>query len=89
MVQKKSWEQFRKTGLLLIINQILHIFGWAIVVDYEKYYSDNSSKNIIRSVYPARVKFRGFDKNSVSEAYIKLSKFMSKNHKQLLKEAQE
>jgi hypothetical protein len=33
---KKEWSEFRSTGLLLFINQILHVFGWAIV--FEIYY---------------------------------------------------
>jgi len=89
LIVKKSWNQFQKTGLLLIVNQILHIFGWAIVINYEKYYNDGSNKNIIHSVYPARVRFRGFTGECVSEAYLKLSKYMCKNYKQLLEEAKE
>lgn len=59
MVTEKTWEDFRSTGLLLIINQFLHIFGWAIVFDYETYDKETET-GIIRRVYPARVKFRGF-----------------------------
>ena len=29
MVVKKSWSQFRETGLVVFINSFLHIFGWA------------------------------------------------------------
>ena len=36
MVKKKTWQEFRKTGLLWFINTILHAFGWAIVVEVEK-----------------------------------------------------
>lgn len=35
MVTKKEWIEFRSTGLLLIINQILHIFGWVIVYEMD------------------------------------------------------
>lgn len=80
MVTKKEWSEFRDTGLVLIINQILHIFGWALVFDIEN--------DKIKNIYPARVKFRGFDNKSVEEAYRKLSRYMLNNAKELNDEAQ-
>ena len=53
---KKSWEEFRATGLLWFINTILHMFGWAIVVNIEH--------GEIIDVYPARVEFRGFSEST-------------------------
>lgn len=35
MITEKSWDEFKKNGLLLFINQILHIFGWAICFEYD------------------------------------------------------
>lgn len=32
MVNKKSWNEFRNSGLLWFTNTILHMFGWAIVL---------------------------------------------------------
>ena len=81
MINKKDWNEFRNTGLVLIINQILHIFGWAIVFEIED--------DVIKNVYPARVKFRGFGNDSTSEAYQKLSKYMVENAEELNKETQE
>ena len=81
MVTEKSWEEFRKNGLLLFINQILHIFGWAIVFEY-----DDETQNLIK-VYPARVKFRGFDNKNVSVAYQDLSKYMKDNASILYEES--
>lgn len=78
MVNKKTWAEFRSTGLLLIINQILHIFGWALVFEMEN--------DEIKNVYPARVKFRGFDDKSTEEAYKKVTKFMAENSNTLLDE---
>jgi|TARA_R110000822_G_scaffold11613_2_gene42232 hypothetical protein len=75
MVSKKEWSEFRSTGLVLIINQILHIFGWALVFEIEN--------DEIKNVYPARVKFRGFSDESQSVAYQKLSKYMLDNAKEL------
>lgn len=79
MVTKKEWLEFKNTGLLLIINQILHVFGWAIVFEMEG--------DEVKSVYPARVKFRGFNEKSVSKSYEKISKYMKDNASILLDEA--
>lgn len=81
MITEKSWDEFKKNGLLLFINQILHIFGWAICFEYDK-----EHENIVR-VYPARVKFRGFDNNNVSKCYRDLSKYMLDNADELYQEA--
>ena len=83
MVQKKSWYLFRDNGLLWFINTILHMFGWAIV-----YEIDDITGDII-GVYPARVKYRGFDEESNTAGYIKVSEFMAAHADELLKEAQE
>ena len=40
MVKKKTWQEFRKTGLLWFMNTILHAFGWAIVVEVERSYTE-------------------------------------------------
>jgi hypothetical protein len=84
MVTKKDWNEFRDTGLVLIINQILHIFGWAIVFEI-----DDKDNTKIKNVYPARVKFRGFSNESVINAYQKLSKYMVENADEINKEAHE
>lgn len=80
MVLKKEWSEFRNTGLVLIINQILHIFGWALVFEMEG--------DEIKNVYPARVKYRGFDEKTTEEAYKKVSNYMLRNSKELNKEAE-
>ena len=79
MVTKKEWSEFRSTGLLLFINRILHVFGWAIVFD--------TDGDEVKSVYPARVKFRGFDNDSVSKSYQKISEYMKDNASELSDEA--
>ena len=87
MVTKKNWNEFRKTGLLLLVNQFLHIFGWAIVVDYDKDYDKETDDGTVLSVYPARVKFRGFDNKSTEKAYQKISQYMVDESTALLDEA--
>ena len=81
MAIRKNWKQFRKTGLLLFINQVLHVFGWAIVFDI--------NKGEIKDVYPARVRYRGFDGSSVDKCYRDISTYMVKNSKKLLEEAKD
>lgn len=83
MVNKKSWKEFRESGLLWWINMILHTFGWAIVIEI-----DDETKEIT-TAYPARVRFRGFDLKSNDEGYIKVSKYLSENADILQKEAME
>ena len=82
MIEKKSWKEFRESGFLWWINMILHTFGWAIV-----YESDENQE--ISSVYPARVKFRGFNEKSNTDGYIKVSKYIQANAEELLKESEE
>lgn len=81
LIERKDWNEFRNTGLFLLLNQFLHIFGWALVVNIEN--------NVVTECYPARVKFRGFDEKSSSEAYVKISKYMSEKGKELENEVSE
>lgn len=76
-IEKKSWSEFYETGLLLFVNHFLHIFGWAIVFDIDE------SKKVYK-VYPARVKFRGFDYESTDTAYKAISKYMASNYNSLM-----
>jgi hypothetical protein len=81
MIDQKGWEEFQSTVLLLFINQILHVFGWAIVLQYEG--------DKVVSCYPARCKFRGFSEDHVSESYVKISKYLKDNAATLDQEANE
>lgn len=80
MVTKKNWNEFRETGLLLFINQFLHIFGWAIVTEIDE------ETNEVINAYPARVKFRGFGEKNTTKAYQKLTQYMVDNSNELNKE---
>ena len=77
--EEKAWEDFRETGLLWFINTILHVFGWAIVV-----YKNN--KGDIYKVKPTRVTWRGFSEESNEKGYKNVTKFLSENIEDLLKE---
>ena len=82
MIDKKTWEEFRKSGQLWFVNTILHVFGWAIVVDID----DNGN---VKECYPARVKFRGFDVDTNTNGYIALSEYLKQNIDEILKESKE
>lgn len=82
MVNKKTWEEFRDSGLLWMINSTLHIFGWSIVVEVD-------DEGVIHSAYPARVKFRGFNEKSNTNGYIKVSEYLKENVEELEKESKE
>ena len=80
MVEKKTWQEFKNSGLLWWINMILHTFGWAIVIEVEE---DGSISN----AYPARVKFRGFDEKNNTDGYIKVSNYLKENADKLYEES--
>ena len=82
MITKKTWNEFKDSGLLWWINMILHTFGWAIVFSVEE---DGS----IKDIYPARVKFRGFDEKSNTKGYINVSRYIKDNSNELFKESKE
>lgn len=82
MIDKKSWNEFRESGLLWWINMILHTFGWAITYEFD-------DKGELSSVYPSRVKFRGFGEKANTDGYIKVSQYLQENADDLVKEANE
>lgn len=82
MTKKKSWKEFRDSGFLWWINMILHTFGWAICLEVDE-------DGEITDVYPTRVKFRGFNEETNTSGYIKISKYMKENADELLEEAKE
>lgn len=80
MVQRKTWKEFRDAKLLWWINRLLHTFGWAIVVQLNE-------EGTIEDVYPARVKFRGFDRRSEEEGFVGLTEYLCTNIDELMEEA--
>ena len=67
---KKSWTEFRETGLFHFVNSFLHLFGWAIVLSEE---DDGSTE-----VFPARTDYRGFPQESNDTAYNRVTEFLRK-----------
>ena len=80
MIDKKSWSEFRNSGMLWFVNTILHAFGWAIVLDID----DNGE---VTGCFPARVKFRGFSEEVNTKGYIALSEYLKKNIDDITEEA--
>lgn len=80
MVKRKTWDDFRESGLLWWINMILHTFGWAITCDIED--------GKVIGAFPARVKFRGFDGENNDKGYTKVSKYLKENIDELLNECE-
>lgn len=78
-MDKKTWKEFRETGLLWLVNTILHVFGWAIVV-----YDDPKDESYVATAYPARVKFRGFETGSNDRGYLRVTKYMAEHSTELL-----
>ena len=81
MIEKRTWEEFRAAGLLWWANRILHVFGWAIVVEVDA--GDGS----ISDAYPSRCKFRGFGEQAEGEGHEALSRYIAENAPDLLREA--
>lgn len=88
MIEKRMWEEFREAGFLWFVNRILHVFGWAIVVEVELN-EDGTPTNEIFKVYPARVKFRGFTRESEENGFKKITQYMFENAGELLKQSLE
>lgn len=80
MVKETTVQEFRDTGLLLYINQILHVFGWSIGVNI----SDDGTQQLI----PLRTKFRGFDNQTTTRNYEKIASWIRKNGEELYNEAE-
>jgi hypothetical protein len=63
MVKKITWKDFRECGLLWFVNRIIHLFGYAIVMEMDK------DTGEITKVYPARCRFRGFTEDIETEGF--------------------
>ncbi len=80
MIDKRTWDEFRDSKLLWVVNRTLHLFGWAIVVEMDD--------GKVINVFPARVKFRGFDEKSETEGFIGISKYLEENITEIRKESE-
>lgn len=81
MIEEIKIEDFQDTGLLWMINQQLHLFGMAMVVEYDE---DSKAKRI----YPAKCRFRGFNEDTNNKGYKKVTKYMAQNANELIKDCE-
>ena len=79
MLERRSINEFRNSGLLLLTNQFLHIFGWALVAEVDE-------KGNATELYPAYCKFRGFDNEDTDKAYEQITRHLEKRMPALLKD---
>lgn len=78
MIRQQDWDKFRQTGLLWLVNNFLHVFGWALVMEYDD--------NKVVGAYPARVTFRGFSQEAEEQGRARLAKYMRDNATELYEE---
>jgi hypothetical protein len=81
-INRRTWKEFQEAGLLWWVNRFIHLLGWAIVFEVEE---DGS----VSEVYPARVKFRGFEVKDEAAGFIALTKRIASDMPELLEEAKE
>lgn len=79
MIKKISIEEFRDSGALWWINQQLHLFGMAIVVEEDE-------NNEFTKMYPVKCGFRGFSEETNTKNYKKLTNYLNNNIEELLKD---
>lgn len=79
--EKRSWSEFRDSGLLWYVNRMLHLFGWAL-----KFQMANDE---IIGVYPSKCKFRGFSEDIETNGFKKLTNHLAENMETLLKDVEE
>jgi hypothetical protein len=79
--EKRSWDEFRNTGLLWWINRTLQLFGWSIAVMVD----DESGKII--DAFPIRNRYRGFTQDSEEEGFKKVSSYIRKDYQDFTADA--
>lgn len=72
MINPKSWNEFRESGVFWFINSIIHLFGWVLVLEI-------SIEGDIIDCYPARTKYRGFDPAINENGYKRLTEHLAGN----------
>lgn len=68
--RRQTWESFRESGMLWMANRVLHVFGWAIVVEI-----DDATETII-GAHPRRCTWRGFSPESEARGFRSVSRFL-------------
>lgn len=66
MIEKRTWKEFRESGLLWWVNKTLHLFGWVIAFDNG-------------NCFPARSNLRGFTEEAQEKGFKDLTKHIADN----------
>ena len=61
-------QQFIDSGLLFLVNQVLHCFGWALIA------SIDDETNEVKSFTPKKVEYFGFRREDVQDRIDKFKK---------------
>lgn len=77
IVEEKSWDDFRSTGLLWWVNRILDLFGWVIIIEYD------IKTGALNKVYPALRNVRGFSEKCEERGFSQLSKYITTHPERL------
>lgn len=78
MIKDITGKEFQESGMLWLVNNMLHNFGMAIVY--------NSDTDELKA---ALVKFRGFETEDNDEGYKKVTQYMIDNAKNLMKDIED
>lgn len=78
MVRYITPDEFRNSGMLWLVNSILHLFGMAIVWDGET-----------DTLKVALVRFRGFAADCNDDGYRKVTQYMVDNSSDLLTDCEQ
>jgi len=70
--RRHSWAEFRKAGMLWLVNRTLHMFGWAIVVEVDEATGEE------RGAYPVRTEWRVFTPDRDELGHTRVSEWMAK-----------
>lgn len=76
-VKPISGKEFRESGMLWLVNSILHLFGMAITYDPET-----------DKLEAAIVKYRGFSEDCNDKGYKNVTSYMKDNILELLKDCE-
>lgn len=78
----RTWAEFREAGMLWWVNRLLHVFGWAILVEV-----DEETGEV--DVHPMRALWRGFPSESEARGFERVTKWMRDHAEQLQREVGE
>ena len=81
MLTESTWNEFQDAGLVWWMNRILHLFGWAIVLEQDE------ESGEIKRVYPAKTNFRGFPADVEANGFHKLTNHLRDEMPKLVRDA--